>query len=395
MQSLKNLLLSKASVHSDAGNHQNSFKPMSSASGNSGPQKSFPCREGSLLSTLPSRETWAKRGLVERRTIHANVIWRERQMILTNDNIYFARPDSDVVVDKLAIEDIISVGKVDSFEKKGNELMKKHISDDGPRHGQSSGKNTRGNVPKEVVHRKMSSESLESFQEGTKESFAFEIKALFGNVYRSYFVRVSASYECDSWIKELNSSLRLSMQEQARKGNFLSRTQQIAQDLYDHFIMRCIVAFAIILDFLSSVFESEFKGQNHEALYQALYGVDILLCVFFSLELTLNFLGNWRTIYGAPFVTNVSNWFLLATVIFQLSGFFFPSLDAKQLKVVRIIRIFDVGNAFEAFRSCQMIITAIKHGANPAPVSSILLFPSITPPYGECSQLSNPSRQPW
>lgn len=347
----------------DSGSPHKSIQSVPMPSAGSGVQKSFLRRENSLLSILPSRETWVKRGLVERRTIHANVIWRERQMIVTNDNIYFARPDSDIVVDKIAIQDIVSVGKVDSFEKKGNDHSKIHKSDDNlMRHGQGGGKFvTRGNVSKEIAHRKMSMESLESFQEVLRETFAFEIKALFGNVYRSYFVRVAASYECDSWIKELNSSLKLSMQEKARKGNCWSRSQQTAQDVYEHFITRCIVAAAIIVDFLSSVFESEFIIPN-DGVSRAFEAVDIFLCVFFSLELSLNFIGNWRTLYGAPFIFHMSNWFLLATVLFQLSGFFLPDLDAKHLKVVRIIRIFDVGNAFEGFRSCQMVLKAIKHG---------------------------------
>ena len=47
-----------------------------------------------------------------RRTVNTNISWRERQMILTKQIIYFARPDWDIVVDKIAVADIMTVGKV-------------------------------------------------------------------------------------------------------------------------------------------------------------------------------------------------------------------------------------------------------------------------------------------
>ena len=276
-------------------------------------------------------------------------------MILTADNIYFARPDSDMVVDKIAISDIISVGKVDSIEKKTEDL----------RHGQGKGTAktvARGHALKENAPRRMSSESLESFQDCHRETHAFEIKALSGSSCRSYFVRVTALYECDSWVRELNLYLKFTMEEQARKGNCWNRSQQNAQDLYQHFIVRCVVATAIIVDFLSSVLESQFVNDHDETMNDAFQVLDIFLCAFFSMELALNIFGNWRSAWGAPFIFSMSNWFLLLVVLFQLSGYIFPQLDARNLKVIRIIRIFDVGNAFEGFRHCQMVLKALKQG---------------------------------
>ena len=276
-------------------------------------------------------------------------------MILTADSIYFARPDSDMVVDKIAISDIVSVGKVDSIEKKTEDL----------RHSQGKGTAktvARGHALKENAPRRMSSEHLESFQDCHRETHAFEIKALSGSSCRSYFVRVPALYECDSWVRELNLYLKFTMEEQARKGNCWIRSQQRAQDLYQHFIVRCVVATAIIVDFLSSVLESQFVNDTNEVMNDAFQGLDIFLCAFFSTELALNMFGNWRSAWGTPFIFSMSNWFLLLVVLFQLSGYIFPQLDARNLKVIRIIRIFDVGNAFEGFRHCQMVLKALKQG---------------------------------
>jgi hypothetical protein len=329
----------------------------------SGVQKSFLRRETSLLSTLPPKDTWLKRGVVERRTVHANVIWRERQMILTNEKIYFARPDSDLVVDKISIRDIVSVGRVDNLDRKGYD-PKHHSGEETGKHGLAVTGRPILKSPKEPGHKKMSVvESLESFQDCLRETFAFEIKALIGSSYRSYFVRVTAIHECEDWIADMNALLKSTMREQARQGTWLQMKQQDAHNLYKSFFMRCVISIAILCDFLSSVFEAEFFGQNEYAAKLAFKAVDITLCAFFSLELSLNAFGNWRTVCGMPFIRSVSNWFLLATVLFQLSGFLAPELDAKHFKVIRIIRIFDVGSAFESLRSCKMVLKALRQGS--------------------------------
>jgi hypothetical protein len=351
-------------------------------------QRSFLRKEeNSLLSTLPPRELWLKRGLVERRTVHANVIWRERQMILTKDSIYFARPDSDIVVDKVSIEEIVSVVKVDNFEKKGVEYSRAPSQDDMQQFGRlvpSTGKS--GKVTAAKNGRRGSTlmnkvESLEAFQDGVRETFAFEIKTYSALYYRSYFVRCDSLVESDQWIEELNTTLKLSLREHARKGNWLQMRQKAARDLYDHHYIRCVIALAILCDFLSSVFESEFFG-NH--VVADVFGiVDVVLCTFFMLELSLSILGNWTNFYGTPFVLKMSNWFLVATVLFQLSGFFLPNLDLKHIKVVRIIRLFDVGRAFKSLASCQMVLKAIRQGWGSIPLRPL----SLSEPPQPCDTL--------
>ncbi len=282
-------------------------------------------------------------------------------MILTGEKIYFARPDSDIVVDKISIEDIVSVGRVDNLDRKQD--AKSHSADDMGILGNAvPGRSNLRGAAKDPVHRKMSVETLESFQDCLRETYAFEIKAITGRSYRSYFVRVAAMFECEEWIADTNALLKSSMKEKARKGTWLQMKQRAAHELYNCFFMRCLVSIAILCDFLSSVFETEFLDENEKATRAAFRVVDIILCAFFSLELSLNAFGSWRTFYGMPFIRGVSNWFLLATVLFQLSGFLAPELDAKHFKVIRIIRIFDVGSGFESLRSCQMILKAIRKG---------------------------------
>ena len=77
-----------------------------------------------MLSTIPDRSIHIKANLVERRTVHADVIWRLREMILTDEGIYFSRPESNMIVDKISIHDIVSVGRVDNLDKKSFETKR-------------------------------------------------------------------------------------------------------------------------------------------------------------------------------------------------------------------------------------------------------------------------------
>ena len=205
-----------------------------------------------LLSSVPIQGTRIKSGLVERRAVHANVIWRKREMILTNDSILFSRPDSNIVVDQISIQNIASVGKVDNLESK-SAVPKLNVS-------KESNKNDQLN--QRLANRRrsslISSESLESLQEFLRQTHAFEIKTCADAQLRSYFVRVDSSEECDDWIDKIRRGVTAAKSEHASRRSWLQARQQAARDLYDHRWVRYLIAAAIIIDFLSSVFESEF-----------------------------------------------------------------------------------------------------------------------------------------
>jgi len=289
-------------------------------------------------------------------------------MILTKDSIYFARVDSDLVVDKILISDIVSIGQVDhSAHANPEDLSNKAVK----------GKNVAEQPSKSSKRRRSSvlanisrSDTLESFQDGFRETFSFEIKISSGDSYRSYFVRVTAQFDCESWIEEVNTRLKSTLREHANNDSWLERKQRNARDLHSNHSVRCIIAFAILLDFLSCVFNSEFLPAFDTSLYSFFMALDIILCIFFSLELILNMFGNWRNMLGSPFLARVSNWFQIATVLFQLVAFSDPRLES--FKVIRIIRIFDVGSAFRSLASCQMILKAIRQAL--VPVSSALII---------------------
>ena len=152
-------------------------------------------------------------------------------MVLTKECISFARADSDIMVDKILIENMISVARVDIFEKKGSRNMGGIL-----RFGMAPSKPMLSN-PNSRSMQKLPTDSMESFMDGQRETFPFEIKALIGKVQRSYFVRVESELESDDWVRELNSALKSSKREHARQDSWLQRLQRDTQELCDDHVV--------------------------------------------------------------------------------------------------------------------------------------------------------------
>ena len=234
--------------------------------------------------------------MVERRTVHANVIWRERQLILTKDSIFFARIDSELVVDKIFISEIKSIAKVDTGGSNSFEAKRPNA------------------VPAKL--RKLSvltnisrTDVFQSFSETQRETHTFEIKTLVGNFQRSYFVRVKTFQECELWITAVTNCLNSTMREFIDKHSWIQRKQRSARELQAQHGFRCLVAFLILLDFSSSVFKSEFLPAPASHVFVFFELLDLLLFVFFCSELLLNMFGNWRTRAGAPFSSRLTSWY--------------------------------------------------------------------------------------
>ncbi len=315
--------------------------------------------QSSLLSSLPHKDSWIENGMVERRTVHANVVWRARQMVLTKDCIYIASTDSDLVVDKISIREISSIGIVDQNTSTA------FGEDKGVQTGPKSSKSRRISVLTNLSR----SDNFESFNDISRETYPFEIKTFVGDFERCYFVRVGSSQERDTWIAAIKTCLKSTLRKFAVQHSWLEQQQRRARALQSKYSFRCVIAFLILADFLSCVFKSEFLPDPDGPTYQFFVVLDVVLFGFFSLELLLNMFGNWRNYAGRPFVGKPSSWFQIATVLLQ--GLAFVDPEIASLKVIRVMRIFDVGSAFKSLASCQMILKAIRQGASRGSNSAI------------------------
>ena len=309
-----------------------------------------PVLQGSstLLSNLPQKDEWIEQGIVERRTVHANVIWRQRQMILTKDHIFFARIDSDLVVDKISVRDISSIGKVDNAIKGGGD--EKHLNN-------KSTKSRKNSFLSNISR----TDNFECFNDAHRETFAFEIKTYSSGIQRSFFVRVQTLQACESWISAVTSCWKSTLREFAERQSWIEKRQLDARWVQSTHSFRATSATAILLDFVSSIFRSEFLPQSGTQAALVFDAFDVILFTFFIMELSLNVFGNWRSVRGSPFVNRSSNWFQILTVLVQILGYIDQSL--RSLKVIRIMRIFHVGAAFKGLASCQIVLKAIRRGA--------------------------------
>jgi hypothetical protein len=66
----------------------------------------------SAFSKLPPEDKWLRSGVVERQTMSSDTLWLPRLMILTEDDIIFAKEGTDLVLDQFALKYVTFIGKV-------------------------------------------------------------------------------------------------------------------------------------------------------------------------------------------------------------------------------------------------------------------------------------------
>lgn len=69
-----------------------------------------------FVAKLPLSSRWIRSSVVERQTVSTDVQWQPRLMVLTENDIFFAKPGSDVILDKLPLWHVTFVGKVDTAQ---------------------------------------------------------------------------------------------------------------------------------------------------------------------------------------------------------------------------------------------------------------------------------------
>jgi hypothetical protein len=71
------------------------------------------------FSKLPPEEQWLKSGIVERQTVSSDMVWLPRLMVLTESDIIFAKEGSDIILDRLALQNVTFIGKVPCMQAIG------------------------------------------------------------------------------------------------------------------------------------------------------------------------------------------------------------------------------------------------------------------------------------
>ncbi len=236
-------------------------------------------------------------------------------MVLTSEDVYFAKPDSDLVVDRIPLRCVTVISKVDRAQDALSEQSAQGRIGFSPSERNFKKPSKRRNSVKFSTSLKM--DSMVDLQEGMRETFAFEIRvsnstspdddAQTTNI-RSYFTRVDTSELCDEWINEIKSAVKRVKTMRSERSSAIPRMQAKAKSVADSTAWRCTVALAIFVNFISSVVEAEYLPGPQSTMGVLLDGIDYVLDVFFGFELLVIAFANWRTLWGSPFVDSAWNW---------------------------------------------------------------------------------------
>ena len=210
--------------------------------------------EGSfhIFSEIPPKSKWLKSGTVDRQTSATDFVWQRRFMILTADDVVFAKPDSDVVVDRLPLLSVNFVGKVDNVREEHSQetatwssfRKKKKIKR----------KNSVTALFTPAARPTLSDNAANPGDKSSKgSSFAFEICTASEDRERSYFCRTATSEEREEWLAAVLSAVAAAASQKTQRNGAVERLQSRASALCESPLAKYVVTAAILVDFFSSV----------------------------------------------------------------------------------------------------------------------------------------------
>jgi hypothetical protein len=173
-----------------------------------------------IFSKLPPSNLWLKSGMVERQTSATDFVWQPRMMILSAEDIIFAKPETDAIVDRLPLRTISFVGKVDRRQDGTLEHAKW------------------GSFTKKKKRRKNSTTALfspaarptlaEEGKGGTttrQGGFALEIRTASEDRERSYFFRTDTVEAREMWLTHILDAVRAASAANSEESNAVTRFQ--------------------------------------------------------------------------------------------------------------------------------------------------------------------------
>jgi hypothetical protein len=173
-----------------------------------------------IFSKLPASRLWLKSGMVERQTSATDFVWQPRMMVLTAQDIIFAKPETDAIVDRLPLRNISFVGKVDR------------------RQDESLEQNTWSSFTKKKRRRKNSTTAL--FSPAARPTlavdgkggaamrqggFALEIRTASEDRERSYFCRTDTLEAREAWLTHILEAVRAASASTSEDSSAVTRLQ--------------------------------------------------------------------------------------------------------------------------------------------------------------------------
>ena len=297
---------------------------------------------------LPPEEQWKMVAEFDRKATLGERGWMRRRVILTEEELLFAKVYSDDIVERIELWRITDVA----------------LDEDVAFSGGGDKKRDKGNYMTQEQKQRMGRFAAKALLDISKVDD-------YGRVTHS--VLRGSEAVCNDWVLELRAESKdaQSRRTGAQDLTPIDRFQMLARLTYNNKYCEFVVGFLIVLNFINTIVVYEIftdPTYPNSSLEKALDGLEVFFTWIFALELFLNLSANlW-----SDFVRNGWSMFDLVVVPVTLVALYNPSLPA--VGVLRLLRVLRVLKLFQRLSSLRVIINALLKSILPVLNAFVVLF---------------------
>ena len=182
---------------------------------------------------------------------------------------------------------------------------------------------------------------------------------------RKFVFRCSRKKDSQQW--SLNIQHQISQNAlSASKMQQFQRFREIVRRLVDSGPFQILVALLILLNFVVSVFDTEYNPPDDSFMGQLLGDLDNVFTAVFAVECAMNMVGHWFWVWASD------TWNIFDLVVVVVSIAADVSQNFPNLTVLRTARVFRVLRLFKRLKALRTIVNAVA--ASFWPVSNALII---------------------
>mmetsp|Transcript_16679 Transcript_16679/g.55540 ORF Transcript_16679/g.55540 Transcript_16679/m.55540 type:complete len:677 (-) Transcript_16679:706-2736(-) len=276
---------------------------------------------------LPDESLWIKEGLLEKKRVGATVSWNPRRAVLTKDALFFAKPNTTIIIDEIPLEDIVNI--LEEFNEEDSK-----------------------DIIREII--------VETSPTGINAGRAYTYKA--------------DSHEHKDWLAAVKNAktekLEAMEYDQLLQKGKIRQIRAHVKAIYESNLMQIAVAGLIFISFITDLAQAEVLPEEGSEAQAKFFKMDIFFTVMFTLELFVNLFAKSHNAF-AEFLSD--GWNLLDVVIVIASLLTVLASDIPSVKVFRLIRVFRVARIFRRLKSLNRIISALACAVLPVANSFLIL----------------------
>eukprot|EP00960_Hanusia_phi_P048655 759075-Hanusia_phi.AAC.3 len=284
------------------------------------------------IMVLPHPDLHIRMGTLEKQRVGATVEWEPRTAVLTAQKLYFAKKDTDIILDEIPLQEI--------------------------------------------------TEMLQNTEQGQKlkEPPSIVIQTVSGgyNSGRTYVYRAETAEEHELWFADLCSYREKAtlLQEKMEKkmlnsGNSFNQFRQRVLEVYESSGSQTFFATLIFASFAIDLSQAELLPPDGSYRAQQFDNADTVFTALFTIELAINLFARSKHCFR-PFYQD--GWNILDVIIVCVTLMTQLSSGVPSLKPLRLIRVFRIAKIFRRLTSLNKIVNALASALVPVGNSFLILF---------------------